>query len=189
MTETNLQCSQAAKQSDPNAKKPSRLLRSCFRVDQQLSRSTHILPNICIICRKQKHIKDRCSGKWSYEHLVQSELIDSGQLLEAAWLKEDLAISCQIENRDCVAIELKYHEGCHREYKRFLSRAECSGEKPEKLYLSFDKLTSHKHMAEALHILRWKAFLESLSEKDAERYGEKVKCLNELFPSQQYAEF
>lgn len=104
--ETKLQCSQAATQSEPNAKKP-RLLRSCFRVDQQLSRSTHILPNICIICGKQKHNRDRCSGKRSYEHLVQCELIDGGQLLEAARLKEDHAILCQIENRDCVAIELK----------------------------------------------------------------------------------
>ena len=47
----------------------------------------------------------------------------------------------------------------------------------------------HKLMAEALHTLRWKAFLESVSEENAERYGEKVKCLNASFPSQQYAEF
>lgn len=95
---------------------------------------------MCIICRKQKHNTDRHSGKRSYEHLVQCELIDGGQLLEAARLKEDHAILCHIENRDCVAIELKYHTSCHREYTRFLCRAECTGEEPGKLYsLSFDK--------------------------------------------------
>ena len=65
-------------------------------------------------------------------------------MLEAARLKEDHAILCHIENRDCVAIELMYHASCHREYTRFLSRGECSGEEPEKLYsLSFDKFCEH----------------------------------------------
>ena len=42
----------------------------------------------------------------------------------------------------------------------------------------------HKLMAEALHVLRWDSFLETVSE-DAERYGEMVKCLYSSFPSQQ----
>ena len=46
----------------------------------------------------------------------------------------------------------------------------------------------HKLMAEALHVLRWDSFLETVSEEDAERYGEMVKCLYSSFPSQQYTD-
>ena len=46
----------------------------------------------------------------------------------------------------------------------------------------------HKLMAEALHVLRWDSFLETVSEEDAEWYGEMVKCLYSSFPSQQHTD-
>ena len=123
--------------------KKHRLLRSSFEFDQQSSRSSHVLPNICIICRKQKHKKDY-SHKRSYEALVQCELVDGGQLLEAARLKKDHNILHHIENRDCVAIEVKYHASCHREYTRFLSREEPKGEQMEQLYAqSFEEFCKY----------------------------------------------
>lgn len=134
---TDLQCSEKAEQVEPSTKK-RRFLRSSLGSDQQPSRSSHVLPTICIICRKKKHTKIY-SHKRSYEPLVQCELVDGGQLLEAARLKKDDAILHHIEHKDCVAIEVKYHASCHREYTRFLSRAEPTGERLEPLYAqSFD---------------------------------------------------
>ena len=65
---------------------------------------------------------------------MQCELVDGGQLLEAARLKKDHNILHHIENRDCVAIEVKYHASCHREYTRFLSREEPTRGQMEQLY-------------------------------------------------------
>ena len=81
---------------------------------------------------KKKHQKS--NGKRSYGRLVQCELVDGGQLLQAAKLKQDDAILNHIENRDCVAIEVRYHASCHREYTRFLSRVEPKEGRPEALY-------------------------------------------------------
>ena len=46
----------------------------------------------------------------------------------------------------------------------------------------------HKFMAEALHVLRWKSFSETLSDKDAKQYEDLLKCLQSSFPSQKYAD-
>ena len=54
--------------------------------------------------------------------------------MQAAKLKKDNAILNHIENRDCVAIEVRYHVSCHREYTRFLSRVEPKEGGPEALY-------------------------------------------------------
>ena len=139
---TSLQFSQTAESVEPSTKK-HRLLHSSFGCDQQSSRSSHVLPNICIICRKQKHKKDY-SHKRCYEALVQCELVDGGQLLEAARLKKDHNILHHIENRDCVAIEVKYHASCHREYTRFLSREEPTRGQMEQLYAqSFEEFCKY----------------------------------------------
>ena len=115
---------------EPSTKK-KHLLHSDLGLKQQ-SRSPNALPNICMICRTKKHQKS--NGNCSYERLVACELVDGEQLLQAAKLKQDDAILNPIENRDCVAIEVRYHANCRREYTIFLLKPKEG--RPEALYAS-----------------------------------------------------
>jgi len=51
-----------------------------------------------------------------------------GLLREAAEMKSDESILRHIRDKDCVAIEVKYHRTCYRNYTRFLSKTESSKE-------------------------------------------------------------
>ena len=62
------------------------------------------------------------------DRLVSAETIDGGRLREAVTKTNDEGILLQILNKDCVAVEVKYHKRCYKRYI-FISRKvhECSG--------------------------------------------------------------
>ncbi|XP_038063921.1 uncharacterized protein LOC119734467 [Patiria miniata] len=115
------QIQEGASDTEPAEKKP-RILRSESALGKKgASRSAHVLPRMCIICRRARYSTNH-EGRRSKQPLVQCELIDGGKLLEAAKVKRDETLLLHMENRDCVAIELKYHASCHKDYTRFLSK-------------------------------------------------------------------
>ncbi|XP_061879620.1 uncharacterized protein LOC133631434 [Entelurus aequoreus] len=79
-----------------------------------------VLPAICIICQKVEKYT-RVGGKRQRDQLTQAETVSAGQLLKAAEIKKDAAILLHINDKDCVAIEVRYHRTCYRQYTRFLS--------------------------------------------------------------------
>lgn len=52
--------------------------------------------------------------------LVTAETVDGGKLREAAQRKDDKRILIQIQEKDCVALEVKYHRRCYSTYTLFL---------------------------------------------------------------------
>jgi hypothetical protein len=87
-------------------------------------------------------VRDR-SCKSRPERLTACELVDGGQLLEAAKLKQDQSLLIQIENRDCVAIEVRYHASCHKQYTNFLTRSIPAGEKEQLYAKAFEQFCSY----------------------------------------------
>ena len=63
-----------------------------------------------------------------------SETIDAGLLRRAAELKNDEKILVQIRDKDCVAIEVRYHKSCYRNYTKFLTRDQKETEKSAPTY-------------------------------------------------------
>jgi hypothetical protein len=55
------------------------------------------------------------------DNLVSVETLDGGQLRKAATLKCDESILMQIQGKDCVALEMKYHRQCYKNYISFLT--------------------------------------------------------------------
>ncbi len=109
-----------AESSDvPQPKKPRRELRS-RRTSTTYRRSEHILPAECIIC--QKAVLDvKIRGKRTKERLSSCQYVDGGQLLEQAVNEQNTRILRLIQGQDCVAIEVKYHATCFRNFTRPLS--------------------------------------------------------------------
>lgn len=102
-----------------------------------------MLPPVCIICRGKKYVSNKFKGTRVIEPLRTCELINGGLLAVQARAQNDEAILKHIEGKDCVAIEVRYHLSCYREYTRPLSRKiqpddDCSVEKW--FMKSFDKL-------------------------------------------------
>ncbi|KAM9751521.1 uncharacterized protein ACNS7B_008348 isoform 4-T4 [Menidia menidia] len=48
----------------------------------------------------------------------------SGRLRDAAELKHDESILMHIRDKDCVAVEARYHHSCYRSYIRFLTKSQ-----------------------------------------------------------------
>ncbi|XP_055957426.1 uncharacterized protein LOC126822187 isoform X2 [Patella vulgata] len=81
----------------------------------------HVLPPVCIICKKVP-LFYRCQKKTVSDKLVLAETKDGGRLREAAIKKEDETILRHIRDKDCVAVEVRYHLRCYKDYVRFLTR-------------------------------------------------------------------
>ncbi len=68
--------------------------------------------------------------------------MDGGQLRRAATLKSDDSILLEIQGKDCVALEVKYHRQCYAKYTSLLRHQkdeETTSSKPSHLYeKSFD---------------------------------------------------
>ena len=64
------------------------------------------------------------TGKRHIVPLINAETIDAGLLREAAKRKNDERILLKIRDKDCVAIEVKYHRQCYNSYVRFLHKRE-----------------------------------------------------------------
>ena len=82
--------------------------------------SFNILPKVCIICKKSGPIfvKDNKSRKRIRQGLSQAQTIKAGLLYDTAVSKEDEDILLQIRDKDCVAIEVKYHKQCYSRYTK-----------------------------------------------------------------------
>ena len=57
---------------------------------------------------------------------MSAETIDGGRLREAATTKGDESILLQIADKDCVALEVKYHKRCYQGYTEFLRRTDAT---------------------------------------------------------------
>eukprot|EP00794_Sanderia_malayensis_P012432 gene12432-13717_t len=104
----------------------------------------HVLAPRCIICKQEKsYYTDSKMKTRKLDKMVSAETLDGGQLTEAAKRKNDQEILIQIEGKDYVALELKYHKRCYSSYTSFLRHER---QDPESLPLasrlfakSFDK--------------------------------------------------
>uniref|UniRef100_UPI00358FE14D uncharacterized protein n=1 Tax=Myxine glutinosa TaxID=7769 RepID=UPI00358FE14D len=99
-----------------------RALRSSFGRPPVPARSQHVLPNICILCQKEKTIRCRSTRKRKKEHLVTCSTIDAVHLQQAAEDSGNVSLLMQIKDKDCVAIEVRYHNSCYRDFTRYLTR-------------------------------------------------------------------
>ena len=121
----------------PPAKK-RRILCSNFDQPSLPPRSKHILPYICILCQKVKTMV--CKGL-NREKLVKCSIIDAVSLKRTA--EENETLHMQIRNKDCVAIEVKYHNSCCHDFTHYLtkpSKTEQTGQSSyRKVFEIFDK--------------------------------------------------
>ena len=67
------------------------------------------------------------------DKLVSAETTDGGKLREAATAKNDQKILVHILDKDCVALEVKYHKRC---YERYTSCIRHAGPEDEEKYES-----------------------------------------------------
>ncbi|XP_041360288.1 uncharacterized protein LOC121376477 [Gigantopelta aegis] len=105
---------------DTDVSSPKKL-RSSSVVSKVGESSCSVLPALCIICKK----KDLCvtvGHKRVKDKLIHAETESAGQLREAATQKCDETILLHIRDKDCVAIEVKYHRSCYKNYTRFLRK-------------------------------------------------------------------
>ncbi|KAJ8411952.1 hypothetical protein AAFF_G00142190 [Aldrovandia affinis] len=104
---------------------PRKKLRS--RTGLPVASAGHVLPVLCIICKKvDKYIN--VGGKRQKDTLSQATSLSAGLLQEAAEMKEDFSILLHIKDKDCVALEVRYHKTCYRDYTRFLSKTASKAE-------------------------------------------------------------
>lgn len=89
---------------------------------------------ICILCQKDKTIRCRITGKRKMEHLVKCSTIDAVNLRQAAEGNKNEALLMQIKDKYCVAIELKYHNSCYKDYTRYLTKAKSGDSKSDSSY-------------------------------------------------------
>ena len=61
--------------------------------------------------------------KRTQDKLVSAETVDGGKLREAATRKEGQRILVNIQDKDCIALEVKYHQKCYKNYTSFLFNA------------------------------------------------------------------
>ncbi|XP_071956013.1 uncharacterized protein [Antedon mediterranea] len=106
------------------------LLRSMMPEDRPRVDRAHVLPPICIICKRIQYATNNISRKRRVEKLVQCETIDGGCLKTAATLKKDQEMLLKIHDKDLVAIEAKYHRSCYLKYTR-VCRCYSRTENPE----------------------------------------------------------
>ncbi|XP_071964156.1 uncharacterized protein [Antedon mediterranea] len=98
------------------------LLRSMMPEDRPRVDRAHVLPPICIICKRVQYATNNISRKRRVEKLVQCETIDGGCLKTAETLKKDQEMLLKIHDKDLVAIEAKYHRSCYLKYTRVCRR-------------------------------------------------------------------
>ena len=105
----------------PTTKRGLRSSLGLCRVQMQ-ARSRHVLPSICVLCKKEKTITCRMTRKRKQEPLTKCSLIEAPKLLQAAKDNNSTALLLQIQDKDCVAIEVQYHLSCYKDFTRYLSK-------------------------------------------------------------------
>ena len=123
-----------------------RLLRSGSEQTQVIPTPgrSHVLPIQCIICRETKYTREKASQKRKRERLVQCETNQGGQLVKAAKIRQDEQLLLQIQDRDLVAIEARYHKSCYLKYTKIvrLYSSNDQSETPQKDFeISFQKFS------------------------------------------------
>ncbi|XP_071803389.1 uncharacterized protein [Asterias amurensis] len=112
------------KDSEPPRKKVRMIHQSSstlnMLIEETLS-STHTLPRICILCHGNQYRKD-CDGKRNKQPLSQCTSTDGGNLLKAAQLKKDENLLLHIANKDCVAMQVRYHSVCYGNYTKCVTK-------------------------------------------------------------------
>ena len=83
----------------------------------------HILPVECLICKRTQYIKERSSGKRRVEHLVRCETKMGGQLVRAAILRKDERVLLHVQDKDLVAVEVRYHKSCYSSYTKIVRKS------------------------------------------------------------------
>ena len=88
------------------------------------------MKSICFIIggnKRHRIIKYDCfcfymlqrTRKRTQDKLVSAETVDGGKLHEAATRKEDQTILVHIQDKDCIALEVKYHKSAIRTTRLF----------------------------------------------------------------------
>ena len=95
--------------------------------------------NRCAICQKEKFRNTRGKGTRCRETLTLN-MTDCGSasLLKAAQIRDDRRLLLQIQGQDTIAIEIKYHKSCYKEYVRPETLARLEEKNCEKEDLSND---------------------------------------------------
>lgn len=96
-----------------------RIMRSDSIFSQGVSKKC-VLPAVCVVCKTEKYIVDRPTGKRKKEKLAKCET-NNNLLLEAAIAKNDEHLLIQIRDKDLIAIEMQYHRSCYKNYTKFLT--------------------------------------------------------------------
>ena len=110
----------SASVSVPSPKKSKLTLRSKINTGRNVvRRSKHVLPEECIICKRNKVVVDKSTLKRKQEALITCET-NADKLLQAAKLKGDDSILLPIGDLDPVCIEVRYHASCYKQYTKCL---------------------------------------------------------------------
>ncbi|KAM9307458.1 uncharacterized protein KZ484_000780 [Pholidichthys leucotaenia] len=137
----------------PSPKKRLRSHHAAVTISQASARSSNVLPNICIICKRETLREGPRTNRVTVK-LMQAETCDAGLLRQAATEKADETILRHIRNRDCAAIEVKYHGSCYHQYTRFLrsqsesSRRDHVTKEPWEVHPSFGQTRRSGHQKE-----------------------------------------
>ena len=89
---------------DERPRKQKRPLRSSIQL-KGAGRTRHVLPEICIICRKDRYIVEAHTRKRKKEKLATCSTLDAKNLIQAAKDNSNTTLLLQIEDQDCVALD------------------------------------------------------------------------------------
>ena len=105
--------------------KKRRPTRSSMGLQKPDPSRRHVLPNVCIICHKEKgkYKRDKSTGLPQPERLHTVQTYEGGRLLKAAELKQrdDILTLIKSPGRDLPALEAKYHKSCMSSLTSFLT--------------------------------------------------------------------
>lgn len=153
-----------------------------------------ILPEVCIICRSEKYIKEKHSGKRIRQKLSKCETNDN-LLLSAAISKKDENLLLVLRCNDMVAMEVKYHRSCYKRYTKGLTKKRpdpIPGDKNQESFKEFCTEIIEKRIMEQKEILRMNKLTEIFVKKVLEKEGIDItgyrnfslkKRIQKLYPS------
>ncbi|KAJ8049553.1 hypothetical protein HOLleu_02339 [Holothuria leucospilota] len=98
------------------------------------SRNQYVLPEVCILCQKNRTVTCRATRKRRREPLVRCSTVEAEKLQQAARDTNNRELLLKIEDKDCVAIEVKYHDYCYRNFTRYLSKPEAPQQQNDSSY-------------------------------------------------------
>ena len=97
---------QSSHSSEPPAKRLCRSQLQAFEKEK------------CIICQQDKFVKKQNHAK-TREALTQNiSEYGSSAILRAAQIRNDTIVLLHIEGKDNIALEIKYHRSCYKDYVR-----------------------------------------------------------------------